>query len=60
MLQGNEERLRDLFDEAPIAYVYEGLDSKLLRVNQTAMKSLGITADQVDGLYGTGFRPRYP
>lgn len=56
----NEERLRDLFDEAPIAYVYEGLDSKLLRVNRTAMKSLGIRADQVDGLYGRDFVPNTP
>lgn len=60
MLRENEERLRDLFDEAPIAYVYEGVDSKLLRVNRTAMKSLGITADQVEGLYGTDFVPDTP
>jgi formate hydrogenlyase transcriptional activator len=58
IVQENEDRLRDLFDEAPIAYVYEGLDSKLLRVNRTAMKSLGITADQVDGLYGRDFVPK--
>lgn len=60
VLKEKEERLRDLFDEAPIAYVYEGLDSKLLRVNRTAMKSLGITADQVDGLYGRDFVPDTP
>ena len=59
-IKQNEERLRDLFDEAPIAYVYEGLDSKLLRVNRTAMKSLGITADQVAGLYGRDFVPDTP
>jgi PAS domain S-box-containing protein len=59
-LKENEERLRDLFDEAPIAYVYEGLDSKLLRVNRTAMRSLGITADQVEGLYGRDFVPNTP
>ena len=60
VLKEKEERLRDLFDEAPIAYVYEGLDSKLLRVNRTAMNSLGITADQVDGLYGRDFVPKTP
>jgi PAS domain S-box-containing protein len=59
-IKENEERLQDLFDEAPIAYVYEGLDSKLLRVNRTAMKSLGITADQVAGLYGRDFVPNTP
>ena len=59
-IKENEERLQDLFDEAPIAYVYEGVDSKLLRVNRTAMKSLGITADQVAGLYGRDFVPNTP
>ncbi len=60
VLKEKEERLRDLFDEAPIAYVYEGVDSKLLRCNRTAMKSLGITADQVEGLYGRDFVPNTP
>ena len=60
VLKDNEERLRDLFDEAPIAYVYEGLDSKLLRVNRTGMRSLGITADQVSSLYGRDFVPNTP
>lgn len=51
----NEERLRDLFDEAPIAYVNEGLDSRFIRANRTAMKALGITPDQVEGTYGKTF-----
>src|SRR5262249_52126636 len=32
-LAESEQRFRDLFDEAPIAYVHEGLDSRLIRVN---------------------------
>ena len=59
-LKENEERLRDLFDEAPIAYVHEGLDSKLIRANRTAMRSLGITPDQVEGTYGSSFVPDTP
>ena len=59
-LKENEERLRDLFDEAPIAYVHEGLDSKFIRANKTAMKTLGITPDQVNDLYGTSFIPDTP
>ncbi len=59
-MKHNEERMRDLFDEAPVAYVHEGLDSKLLRVNRTGMKSLGITADQVKDLYGRDFIPDTP
>lgn len=59
-LKENEARLRDLFDEAPIAYVNEGLDSKFIRANKTAMKTLGITPDQVDGTYGFSFIPDTP
>src|SRR5262249_15116435 len=38
----SDERFRDLFDEAPIAYIYEALDSRFIRVNRAAMKILGI------------------
>lgn len=56
-LKENEERLRDLFDEAPIAYVNEGLDSKFIRANKTALNTLGITPEQVEGTYGKTFIP---
>jgi len=59
-LKDNEERLRDLFDEAPIAYVNEGLDSKFIRANKTALRTLGITPDQVEGTYGASFIPDTP
>jgi PAS domain S-box-containing protein len=60
VLKDNEERLRDLFDEAPIAYVHEGLDSKFIRANRTALKSFGITAGEVEGTYGSSFIPDTP
>jgi len=56
----SEERLRDLFDEAPIAYVHEGLDSRFLRANRTAMRILGITPDEVPGTVGFSFVPDTP
>jgi formate hydrogenlyase transcriptional activator len=59
-LDASEERYRDLFDEAPIAYVLEGLDSKFVRVNRAAMRILGITPDQVQGTYGKSFVPDTP
>ena len=59
-LKENEERLRDLFDEAPIAYVHEGLDSKFIRANRAAMRTLGITPDEVQGTYGRSFIPDTP
>ncbi|MGC4099566.1 MAG: sigma 54-interacting transcriptional regulator [Nitrospira sp.] len=59
-LKDNEERLRDLFDEAPIAYVHEGLDTRFIRANRAAMRSLGITPDEVHGTYGSTFIPETP
>jgi len=59
-LGDSEERLRDLFDEAPIAYVHEGLDTRFIRANRAAMRSLGITPEEVAGTYGKSFIPDTP
>ncbi|HTL55432.1 MAG TPA: sigma 54-interacting transcriptional regulator, partial [Candidatus Limnocylindrales bacterium] len=59
-LDESEERLRDLFDEAPIAYVNEGLDSKFIRANKTALRILGIRPEEVMGTYGRDFVPNTP
>jgi PAS domain S-box-containing protein len=59
-LKESEERFRDLFEEAPIAYVHEGLDSKFIKANRAAMRTLGITPEQVEGTYGFSFIPDTP
>ena len=46
------EEFRDLFDEAPIPYVHEGLDSRFIRANRAAMMLLGIDAADVLGTFG--------
>ena len=51
-LKQSEERYRDLFDEAPIAYVHEGLDSKFIKANQAALRILGVKPNEVTNLYG--------
>ena len=51
-LKESEQRFRDLFEEAPIAYVHEGLDSKFIKVNRAAMKMLGIKPEEVPTMYG--------
>jgi PAS domain S-box-containing protein len=56
----SDERFRDLFEEAPIAYVNEGLDSKFIRANRTAMKILGIKPEDVPTTYGKTFAPDTP
>jgi formate hydrogenlyase transcriptional activator len=59
-LKESEERFRDLFDEAPIAYVNEGLDSKFINANKTALKTLGITEADIPSTYGFSFIPNTP
>jgi formate hydrogenlyase transcriptional activator len=51
-LKESEERFRDLFDEAPIAYVNEGMDSKFIRANKAALRILGVKPEEVPFLYG--------
>jgi formate hydrogenlyase transcriptional activator len=56
----SDERFRDLFDEAPIAYVHEGLDSKFIRANRAAIRAFGIKPEEVEGTYGKDFIPDTP
>ncbi|HVV74219.1 MAG TPA: PAS domain-containing protein, partial [Verrucomicrobiae bacterium] len=59
-LNDSEQRFRDLFDEAPIAYVHEGLDTRFIRANRSAMRILGIRPEEVEGTYGKSFLPDTP
>jgi PAS domain S-box-containing protein len=59
-LRASEQRFRDLFDEAPIAYVHEGLDSRFIGANRAAMRILGIKPEEVAGTYGKSFVPGTP
>ncbi len=49
---GSDDDFRDLFEEAPIAYVHEGLDSRFLRANRAARALLNLRPEQVPGMYG--------
>ena len=60
LLKESEERFRDLFEEAPIAYVHEGLDSKFIKANRAAMRILGIKPEDVPTTYGKMFIPNTP
>lgn len=59
-LKDSEERFRDLFEEAPIAYVHEGLDSKFLKANRAALKILGVRPDEVPYTFGKSLVPDTP
>jgi formate hydrogenlyase transcriptional activator len=59
-LKLSEQNLRDLFEEAPIAYVNEGLDTRFIRANRTALRILGINPDEVARTYGRDLVPKSP
>ncbi len=56
----SEERFRDLFEEAPIAYVHEGLDSRFIEANRTAMRILGLKPEEIAGMTGKSLVPNKP
>jgi len=59
-LAQSEERFRDLFEEAPIAYVHEGLDSRLIQANRAAMRILGLKPEDIAGTFGSSLVPDTP
>lgn len=59
-LRQSEQRFRDLFDEAPIAYVHEDVESRFINANRAAMRILGITPEQVPGMLGISLVPNTP
>lgn len=60
MLQDSEERFRDLFEEAPIAYVHEDLESRFISANRAAIRILGLKPEEVAGAVGKSFVPDTP
>lgn len=59
-LKESEERYRDLFEQAPIAYVHEGLDSKFISANRAALRILGVKPEEVASMYGKNLVPNTP
>jgi PAS domain S-box-containing protein len=60
-LRDSEEQLRDLYEEAPIAYVKEDIESRrFISANRAALRILGIKPEEVPGLVGKSFIPDSP
>lgn len=51
-LRESEQRFRDLFEEAPIAYVFEDTDTRFVHANRAAMNLLGLKPEEVAGTVG--------
>src|SRR5207237_2721929 len=59
-LRESEQRYRDLYEEAPIAYVHEDLESRFISANRAAMRILGIRPEEVPGTVGISLVPDTP
>jgi PAS domain S-box-containing protein len=59
-LRESEGRLRDLYEEAPIAYVKEDLQSRFISANRAALRILGVRPDEVSGFVGKSLVPDTP
>jgi len=57
---GEAQIYRDLYEEAPIAYVHEDLESRFISANRTAQRILGLRPDQVVGNVGADMVPKTP
>jgi formate hydrogenlyase transcriptional activator len=59
-LRESEERLRDLYEEAPLAYVKEDLESRFISANRAAQRILGLKAEEGVGTVGLSLVPDRP
>jgi PAS domain S-box-containing protein len=53
----SEQRFRDLFEEAPIPYVYEDTESRFVHANRAFMQLLGLKPEDVPGTTGLSLVP---
>jgi formate hydrogenlyase transcriptional activator len=56
----SEERYRDLYEEAPIGYVKEDLESRFIAANRAALRILGLKPEEVAGMVGMSLVPNTP
>src|SRR5262249_16189314 len=59
-LRESEERYRDLYEEAPIGYVQEDLESRFIAANRAAIRILGLRPEDVVGTVGLSLVPDTP
>src|SRR5262249_43957600 len=51
-LRESEQRFRDLYEQAPIAYIYEDTESRFVSANSAAINLLGLKPEEVRGTLG--------
>ncbi len=55
MLQENEKRMRQLFDEAPVGYHELDTEGSITRINRTGLEMLGYSAEEMLGRHPWDF-----
>ncbi len=60
LLLKSEQRFRDLYQEAPIAYVIEDSESRLVSANRCALRILGLKPDEVESTTISELIPNKP
>jgi len=51
-LEDGHDDFTDLFEEAPIPYVHEAMDSRFIRANRAARSLLGVEPAEVTSTFG--------
>jgi PAS domain S-box-containing protein len=59
-LRASEEQYRDLYEEAPIGYIKEDLESHFITANRAAIRMLGLQPGEVAGFVGMSLVPDTP
>ena len=59
-LRESEQRFRDLYEEAPIAYVKEDLESRFISANRAALRILGIQPEEAPEMVEMSLVPKTP
>src|SRR5260370_928460 len=54
-LRESEEQYRDLFEEAPIGYIKQDLESRFITANRAALRILGLKPEEAAGTVGMSF-----
>jgi formate hydrogenlyase transcriptional activator len=59
-IEQSERQFRDLFEEAPIPYVYEGTDTRFISANRAFIELLGLKPGDVPGTFGLSLVAKTP
>lgn len=60
LVKENQEKFRDLFEEAPVAYIHETVSSQFLKLNKVGRQILGMTPEDIANTTGLSLVAKNP